>query len=82
MPAAPQHAAHARLGGLGGGCWRAGLRRRCPAAFLSIAAVCTRQGMRRGRPGRGCEGGGGLAGGPRPERCLGTENGSVRRHTR
>jgi hypothetical protein len=29
-PTAPQPAAHARLGGLGGGCRRAGRRRRCP----------------------------------------------------
>ena len=45
----------------------------------SLPCACGRAfGTRRGRPGRGCGGGGGPAGCPRPERCLGTENGSVR----
>ena len=49
----------------------------------SLPCACGRAfGTRRGRPGRGCGGGGGPAGCPRPERCLGTENGSVRRHAR
>ena len=49
----------------------------------SLPCACGRAfGTRRGRPGRGCGGGGGPAGCPRPERCLGTENSSVRRHAR
>ena len=79
-PAAPQPAGNARLGGLGGGCLRAGRRRRCPPRL----SLHRRRVHAAGHSGLGAGGQrevaeAGPAGGPRPERCLGTENGSVRR---